>query len=47
MRPLLLHASGHCDRGHRGHRRVVHLEFAPDPDLPDGYEWHTFVPVRG
>jgi ectoine hydroxylase-related dioxygenase (phytanoyl-CoA dioxygenase family) len=47
MRPLLLHASGHCDPGYRGHRRVVHLEVAPDPDLPDGYEWHTFLPLQG
>jgi hypothetical protein len=46
MRPLLLHASGHCAAGHHGHRRVVHLEFAPSPDLPDGYEWHTFVPLH-
>jgi hypothetical protein len=43
MRPLLLHASGHCDPEHRGHRRVVHLEFAPAGGLPDGYEWHSFV----
>jgi hypothetical protein len=45
MRPLLLHASGHCAPGHVGSRRVVHLEFAPDPLLPDGYAWQTFIPL--
>lgn len=46
MRPLLLHASGHCVPGHQGHRRVLHLELAPMEALPDGYTWHTFLPVR-
>jgi hypothetical protein len=46
MRPLLLHASAHCTPGHGGHRRIVHLELAPAPELPDGYEWHTFLPLR-
>jgi hypothetical protein len=46
MRPLLLHASVHCVPDYRGHRRVVHLEFAPSPDLPDGYEWDTFLPLH-
>ena len=41
MRPLLLHASGHS-AVNAGHRRVVHFECAPSPDLPDGYEWHTY-----
>ena len=45
MRPLLTHASGHCDPHTRRHRRVVHLECAPSPDLPDGYRWHDFVPL--
>lgn len=45
MRPRLLHASSHCTPGHAGHRRVVHLELAGDPDLPDGYEWDRFVRV--
>jgi len=40
MRPLLLHASGHSEPDHTEHRRIVHLEFAPTPDLPDGYQWH-------
>jgi hypothetical protein len=46
MRPLLLHASGHTDPSHPAHRRVVHLECAPHPDLADGYDWHDFVPLR-
>ncbi len=45
MRPLLLHASGHCDADHDGHRRIVHLECAPRPELPGGYEWYDFVPI--
>lgn len=31
----------------RGHRRIVHLELASDPDLLDGYEWHDFAPLLG
>lgn len=46
MRPLLLHASGHCVQGHRGHRRVLQLEFAPTPELPDGYRFHTYLPLH-
>jgi hypothetical protein len=46
MRPRLLHASAHCAPGHAGHRRVVHLELAGSPTLPDGYEWDTFVRAR-
>jgi ectoine hydroxylase-related dioxygenase (phytanoyl-CoA dioxygenase family) len=43
MRPLLTHASGHCAPTTTRHRRIVHLECAPSPVLPDGYEWHDFV----
>lgn len=43
MRPLLTHASSHADPGTAHHRRIVHLEFAPDYQLPDGYDWHDFV----
>lgn len=45
MRPLLTHGSGHSDPPTAMHRRVVHLECAPSADLPDGYEWHDFVPL--
>jgi len=44
MRPLLSHSSGHSRAGTTRHRRVLHLEFSADRDLPDGYEWHTLVP---
>ena len=44
MRPLLLHSSGHANPGTSRHRRIAHLEFAASPRLPDGYEWHNFLP---
>lgn len=47
MRPLLLHASGHSEPNHPAHRRIVHLECAPRPELPDGYDWHDFRAIRG
>lgn len=37
MRPLLLHASASSRMP--GHRRVLHLEFAPADLLPEGLEW--------
>jgi ectoine hydroxylase-related dioxygenase (phytanoyl-CoA dioxygenase family) len=37
MRPLLLHASASGTGA--GHRRVIHLEYAPE-DLPGGLEWY-------
>lgn len=43
MRPLVTHASGLSAPKTRRHRRILHLEFAPQPCLPDGYRWHTFV----
>jgi len=45
MRPLLTHSSSSPNAGTTMHRRVIHLEFAPSPDLPDGYEWYSFHPV--
>lgn len=45
MRPLLSHASGHCDPHTARHRRIVHLECAPAGDLPDGYRWQDVVPL--
>ena len=44
MRPLLVHCSGHSQRNTTRHRRILHLEFAADPTLPDGYAWQMFVP---
>jgi ectoine hydroxylase-related dioxygenase (phytanoyl-CoA dioxygenase family) len=43
MRPLLAHCSGPPQVGTQRHRRVIHLEFAAGPELPDGYRWHRFV----
>lgn len=45
MRPLLTHSSGHCRPDTQIHRRIVHLECAPTPTLPDGYKWHDFAPL--
>jgi hypothetical protein len=46
MRPLLFHASGASIPGTNRHRRVLHLEFAADRTLPDGYAWRTFRAAR-
>ena len=43
MRPLVSHASGSSAEGTRRHRRILHLEFAASPVLPDGMQWHDFV----
>lgn len=45
MRPLIDHSSPRSQPGSMAHRRVIHLEFAADPHLPDGYQWHEFHPV--
>jgi Protein involved in biosynthesis of mitomycin antibiotics/polyketide fumonisin len=45
MRPLLQHASDESQAGSTLHRRVVHLEFAANPTLPDGYRWRQFIAV--
>jgi hypothetical protein len=45
MRPLLSHSSSAPWAGTTMHRRVIHLELAPCPELPDGYEWHSFNPI--
>jgi ectoine hydroxylase-related dioxygenase (phytanoyl-CoA dioxygenase family) len=37
MKPLLLHASSPARNP--SHRRVLHLEFAPEALLPDGLGW--------
>jgi ectoine hydroxylase-related dioxygenase (phytanoyl-CoA dioxygenase family) len=42
MRPLLAHCSGRSHPDTSRHRRVLHLEFAASPELPDGYAWHHF-----
>jgi ectoine hydroxylase-related dioxygenase (phytanoyl-CoA dioxygenase family) len=42
MRPLVVHASGNSRDGTWRHRRIVHLEFAADERLPDGYDWFDY-----
>ncbi len=44
IRPLVTHASGASAPGTTLHRRILHLEFAADPTLGDGFAWHMFVP---
>jgi len=43
MRPLISHGSGSSTPGTKRHRRILHLEFAASPRLPDGIQWHNFV----
>ncbi|MGB1926094.1 MAG: phytanoyl-CoA dioxygenase family protein [Rubripirellula sp.] len=43
MRPLLTHSSGSSQPGTKLHRRILHLEFSDQEDLPDSYQWHDFV----
>lgn len=43
MRPLLSHASVAPAPGNTAHRRILHLEFAAQVQLPDGYRWHEFT----
>lgn len=44
MRPLISHSSGASIQETKRHRRILHLEFARDQNLPDGFQWHDFVP---
>jgi ectoine hydroxylase-related dioxygenase (phytanoyl-CoA dioxygenase family) len=43
VRPLLAHCSAASHQETLMHRRVLHLEFADSPELPDGYVWHDYV----
>lgn len=45
MRPLISHSSSVHHDGVTLHRRIIHLEFAPERDLPDRYQWRWFVKV--
>ncbi|MCH5372813.1 MAG: phytanoyl-CoA dioxygenase family protein, partial [Planctomycetes bacterium] len=45
MRPLLSHSSSNSRPGTSMHRRIIHLELAAGAELPDGYEWYSFVPL--
>jgi hypothetical protein len=42
MRPLLSHCSEAALATTDRHRRIIHLEYAASPDLPDGYEWYEY-----
>lgn len=44
MRPLLFHSSPSSKSGTTAHRRIIHLEFAAEEKLWDGFRWRTFVP---
>jgi ectoine hydroxylase-related dioxygenase (phytanoyl-CoA dioxygenase family) len=46
IRPLVEHNSVPSRDGTLQHRRILHLEFASSPDLPDDYEWHDYVSDR-
>lgn len=45
MRPLLSHCSHNSEPGTFRHRRIIHLEFAAEPNLPDRFHWHYFQPI--
>jgi hypothetical protein len=45
MRPLLTHSSGHSRPEAGSHRRIIHFECAPSPQLSDNYRWHHFGPL--
>jgi ectoine hydroxylase-related dioxygenase (phytanoyl-CoA dioxygenase family) len=45
IRPLVVHRSDPSDANTMRHRRTLHFEFAPRVPLPDGLEWHQFVPM--
>lgn len=43
MRPMLSHTSGSSDPDTKMHRRILHLEFAANEKLDDGFQWHQFI----
>ena len=45
MRPLLVHASAAPTKGGLGHRRVLHIEFAP-PEAISPLQWHSALQLR-
>jgi ectoine hydroxylase-related dioxygenase (phytanoyl-CoA dioxygenase family) len=45
IRPLVEHCSSRSHPNTVRHRRILHLEFAADRELPDGYAWHDFIPA--
>ena len=47
IRPLVAHRSISSLPGTTMHRRVLHLEFSGQPELPDSVDWHDFIPAFG
>lgn len=45
IRPLVTHCSSHSHPETNCHRRILHLEFAANSELPDGYVWYDFIPA--
>ena len=45
MRPLISHSSGASKPGTSQHRRILHLEFSGQPQLPDGFQWYHFIAI--
>jgi hypothetical protein len=45
MKPLLSHCSGVSHPETNRHRRVIHLEFAANRELSDGYHGHQYLPI--
>ena len=43
MRPLVSHSSGAPIAGTKRHRRILHVDFAANDKLPDGYQWHDYI----
>jgi hypothetical protein len=43
MRPLVVHCSNRSHPETDRHRRILHLEFAASPELPDAFAWHEFI----
>jgi hypothetical protein len=46
IRPLVTHCSNRSFPETLRHRRILHLEFAASAQMPDGYCWHEFLPIR-
>lgn len=45
MRPLLSHCSGNSHPETQRQRRIIHLEFAANRQLPDQFDWNYFQPL--
>jgi hypothetical protein len=43
IRPLVAHCSLPSPANAQHHRRILHLEFAGTPDLPESYKWHDYL----